>query len=73
MSNGQIPEKYKPAARKITATMVALPIAFVTSWILYDRCEWSLSTVWMYYANTLVVVLGNEKKRLVKLGEDEGG
>ncbi|MCJ1359918.1 MAG: hypothetical protein MMC33_009921 [Icmadophila ericetorum] len=56
VSSGQIPEKYKPAARKITATMVALPIAFVTSWILYDR-----------------LVLGNEKKRLVKLGEDEGG
>lgn len=35
--DGQLPAKYKPAARRITAIMVALPIAIVTSYELYQR------------------------------------
>lgn len=34
--------EYKEAARKWTATMIALPILFVTSYFLFDRCESSL-------------------------------
>ncbi|RFU25590.1 hypothetical protein B7463_g10754, partial [Scytalidium lignicola] len=32
-----LPPNYKPVARKITMTMVALPIAIVTSYVLYQR------------------------------------
>ncbi|MCJ1258985.1 hypothetical protein MMC24_006819 [Lignoscripta atroalba] len=35
--DGRLPDKYKPAARRITFVMVALPIAIVTSWVLWQR------------------------------------
>jgi len=40
VKEGSLPEKYRPAARKITLALVALPIAIVTSWVLYQRCKW---------------------------------
>jgi hypothetical protein len=36
---GALPPNYRPVARRVTATIVALPIAIVTSWVLYQRCE----------------------------------
>ena len=36
-SKGHLPPNYKSVARKVTLSMVALPIAIVTSWELYDR------------------------------------
>jgi hypothetical protein len=38
-SKGDMGSKYKSAARRVTATIVALPILLVTSWVLYERCE----------------------------------
>ncbi|OCK83477.1 hypothetical protein K432DRAFT_423346 [Lepidopterella palustris CBS 459.81] len=35
--DGKLPPKYKPAARRVTAIMVALPIVIVTSYELYLR------------------------------------
>ncbi|KAH8816560.1 hypothetical protein F5884DRAFT_852996 [Xylogone sp. PMI_703] len=32
-----LPSNYKPVARKVTMTLVALPIAIVTSYVLYQR------------------------------------
>ncbi|KAI9879487.1 MAG: hypothetical protein M1830_008363 [Pleopsidium flavum] len=37
IGDGRLPEKYKPAARRITFVIVALPIAIVTSYVLYQR------------------------------------
>ena len=37
---GSLPKNYKAAARRITLAMVAAPIAIVTSWVLWERCEW---------------------------------
>lgn len=34
-----LPPNYKPVARRVTMTIVALPIAIVTSYVLYQRCE----------------------------------
>ncbi|KAF2402807.1 hypothetical protein EJ06DRAFT_554378 [Trichodelitschia bisporula] len=34
---GDLADKYKPAARRVTAIIVALPIAIVTSYFLYER------------------------------------
>jgi hypothetical protein len=36
---GEMPAKYKPAARRVQAIIVALPIVFVTSYMLYERCK----------------------------------
>ncbi|KAG4437807.1 hypothetical protein IFR05_006694 [Cadophora sp. M221] len=33
----QLPKNYKPVARKVTMTIVALPILIVTSYVLYQR------------------------------------
>ncbi|PVH81314.1 hypothetical protein DL98DRAFT_571198 [Cadophora sp. DSE1049] len=33
----QLPKNYKPVARKVTMAIVALPIAIVTSYVLYQR------------------------------------
>ncbi|PQE24321.1 hypothetical protein CJF31_00002572 [Rutstroemia sp. NJR-2017a BVV2] len=32
-----LPSNYKSVARRVTMTIVALPIAIVTSWVLWDR------------------------------------
>jgi len=32
-----LPANYKPVARRVTLAIVALPIAIVTSWVLYQR------------------------------------
>ncbi|KAF2089195.1 hypothetical protein K490DRAFT_55786 [Saccharata proteae CBS 121410] len=32
-----LPARYRPAARRVTSALVALPIAIVTGWVLYDR------------------------------------
>ena len=39
LKDGGLPKDYKAAARKITLAMVAAPIAIVTSWVLWERCE----------------------------------
>ena len=36
---GQLPKNYNSVARRITLALVAAPIALVTSWVLYERCE----------------------------------
>jgi len=49
--------------------IVAMPIAIVTSWVLYERCKVP-SCIWEE-ANVLMigkVVLGEERKNLVKPG-----
>lgn len=38
----QLPKGYKPVARKVTMVIVALPIVIVTSYVLWQRCEFSL-------------------------------
>jgi len=40
INDGRLPDKYKPAARRITYAMVAMPIAIVTSYMLWNRCEY---------------------------------
>ena len=35
----RFPPNYKPVARRVTAALVAMPIAIVTSWLLWERCE----------------------------------
>ena len=37
-----LPKNYKSVANKITMVIVALPVALVTSWVLYERCESSI-------------------------------
>ena len=37
--DGRLPDKYKPAARRITYAMVAMPIVIVTSYMLWARCK----------------------------------
>ncbi|TKA77544.1 hypothetical protein B0A49_02771 [Cryomyces minteri] len=37
VKTGALPAKYRTAARRITLAMVALPIAIVTSWVLWNR------------------------------------
>ncbi|MCJ1243871.1 hypothetical protein MMC30_001068 [Trapelia coarctata] len=37
INDGRVPDKYKPAARRITYAMVAMPIAIVTSYVLWNR------------------------------------
>jgi hypothetical protein len=36
---GALPKNYKSVANKVTMVIVALPVALVTSWVLYERCE----------------------------------
>ena len=36
---GEMPRKYKPAARRVTVIIVALPIVIVSSYMLYERGE----------------------------------
>lgn len=38
IKDGRLPDGYKAAARRVTLTMVALPIAIVTSYVLWQRC-----------------------------------
>ena len=40
INDGRLPDKYKPAARRITYALVAMPIAIVTSYMLWARCKW---------------------------------
>jgi hypothetical protein len=35
----QLPQNYKAVSRKVTMAIVALPIAIVTSYVLYQRCK----------------------------------
>ena len=37
VNNRPAPLTYKSAARRVTLAIVAMPIAIVTSWVLYDR------------------------------------
>jgi hypothetical protein len=39
MNNKEFAQRYKSVARKVTLAIVALPIAIVTSWVLYERCK----------------------------------
>jgi hypothetical protein len=34
-----LPKNYKSVANKVTLAIVAMPVALVTSWVLYERCE----------------------------------
>lgn len=40
-SEAEYKTRYKSASRRWTATMIALPILLVTSYYLFDRCEFS--------------------------------
>jgi hypothetical protein len=35
-----LPKNYKSVANKVTLAIVAMPVALVTSWVLYERCEY---------------------------------
>ncbi|MCJ1485918.1 hypothetical protein MMC06_006093, partial [Schaereria dolodes] len=37
IKDGDLPKNYKATARRVTFTIVALPIAIVTSWVLWKR------------------------------------
>ncbi|KAI5844528.1 hypothetical protein DFP73DRAFT_584966 [Morchella snyderi] len=37
LSPGELPSKYKPAERRVRVMIIALPIAIVTSWVLWNR------------------------------------
>ena len=37
--DGKLPPKYKPAARRVTAIIVGLPVVFVVGYELYGRCK----------------------------------
>ncbi|KAF8541620.1 hypothetical protein BDD12DRAFT_828550, partial [Trichophaea hybrida] len=37
LSPQELPEKYKYAERRVRTAIIALPIAIVTSWVLYNR------------------------------------
>jgi hypothetical protein len=70
-----LPANYKPVARRVTLAIVALPIAIVTSWVLYQRRKFSiyLQCLDSYIdradiADGLQVVLGEERKHLVRPG-----
>ncbi|MCJ1447758.1 MAG: hypothetical protein MMC23_008269 [Stictis urceolatum] len=43
ISDGKLPPAYKKVANKWVRVMVGLPIVFVTSYMLFDRCELILS------------------------------
>ncbi|KAK5011537.1 hypothetical protein LTR28_000377 [Elasticomyces elasticus] len=75
---GKLPEKYKSAAGKITRIMIALPIALVMSWALYQRSVYSMRREWkilarvniwnwVHYADSRTVVLGTERKSLTRV------
>lgn len=38
-----LPVNYKAVARRLTLTIAALPVLLVTSWVLWDRCEFVFS------------------------------
>ena len=66
VSNETMPQKYKAAARRVTLAIVAMPIAIVTSWVLYDRST-CISPVYVDDVRLNgVVVLGTERKLLVR-------
>ena len=50
----QLPPNYRPVARKVTRAIVALPIFIVTSWVLYQRCEFPCLVLlfWWVLANS---------------------
>jgi hypothetical protein len=64
ISDGKLPANYNKLARKYTSVMVALPIALVTSYVLWDRREFG-ETMRSVGANRVTVVLGHEQKKLV--------
>ena len=39
IKNEQLPPNYKSVARRVTIAITVLPVAIVTGWVLYDRCE----------------------------------
>ncbi|KAF2643369.1 hypothetical protein P280DRAFT_467412 [Massarina eburnea CBS 473.64] len=41
---GKMPQKYKPAARKVVAIMVGIPVIVVTGWELYKRWDKTIRT-----------------------------
>lgn len=65
LSPQELPAKYKGAEIKVRLVIIALPIAIVTSWVLYQRCEY---VVYPKRVDTNVacveVVNGVERKRL---------
>jgi hypothetical protein len=42
----RLPPKYKPAARRVTAIIVGLPIIFVVGWELYGRWKGKIQKKW---------------------------
>lgn len=66
-SKSSLPPNYRPVARKVTMTIVALPILLVTSWVLYERCKFFRCdrglTLMLH-----TVILGQDRKVLVKSG-----
>lgn len=47
LNPGGFPVSYKSATRRITAIIVAAPVALCMSWFLYERCEYSFSFLWV--------------------------
>jgi hypothetical protein len=42
----RLPPKYKPAARRVTAIIVGLPIILVVGWELYGRWKGKIQKKW---------------------------
>lgn len=68
-----LPQSYNTVARKITLAIVAMPIAIVTSYVLYQRCKCSSSKIQVdgeakNRINRNAVVLGDDRKLLVVPG-----
>jgi hypothetical protein len=67
----QLPNNYNSVAKKVTLAIVALPVAIVTSWVLYERCKYPFPFASLggeLKPNNNTVVLGEERKLLVKPG-----
>ncbi|KAI9793008.1 MAG: hypothetical protein M1835_007501 [Candelina submexicana] len=64
--DGKLPGNYKATARRVTFAMVALPIAIVTSYILYERRNELPDLIDEPVTESYTVVLGQERKRLIR-------
>lgn len=48
LNPGGFPVSYKSATRRVTAIIVAAPVALCMSWFLYERCEYPFPFSWVW-------------------------
>ena len=54
----RVPPNYNQVARKVTAALVAAPVAIVMSWLLWERCEHDRTfLIWRSGTNTWLIRL----------------